>query len=324
MKIRVSPCLLAAALFTLGCACLAQPAGFPSRQIRIVVPIQPNGIIDAVAKPVADQLTRVMGQSVVTDYQPGALTNTGTAFVAHAPADGYTLLAHSRQLVNNVFIFSKLPFDVEKDLAPISLVARTDFLIVVNPALPVKSIAELIALAKAKPGQLKYASSGKASNQQMSVELFKILSKTDIALTDYEGGGGATDAVVSGASDMGIFAQVAVMKLVHDGKLRALATTGAKRSAALPDLPTVAEAGLPGYEFSSWVGLFAPAATPPGVIAAIHASLVKAGHDPGFARLMAGKGAEVVVDTPDEFRAFIKTELARWGEVIRQSGIKPE
>ena len=145
-----------------------------------------------------------------------------------------------------------------------------------------------------------------------------------MALTDYEGGGGATDAVVSGASDVGIFAQVAVMQLVRDGKLRAIAVTDSHRSPALPELPTVAEAGVPGYEFTSWVGVFAPRATPPATVAAIHARIAQAARAPEFARLMERQGAEVVADTPEEFRAFIKSELARWGEVIRQSGIKAE
>lgn len=316
--------LLVACMALSSAAPRAQTAAFPDHPLSIVVPIQPNGIIDAVAKPLADAMARVTGQRVVTDYRPGELTNTGSAYVAHSPGDGYTLLAHSRQLVNNVFIFRQLPYDVEKDFAPVSLVARTAFLLVVNPALPAKSVRELIALARAAPGKLRYASSGKASNQQMSVELFKSMSRTDIALTDYEGGGGATDAVVCGASDMGIFAQVAVMQLVREGKLRALATTGSGRSPALPDLPTVAEAGLPGYEFSSWVGLFAPAATPSAVIASIHARVVQAARTPEFTQRMAAQGAEVVVDTPDEFRAFIKSELARWGAVIRQSGIAPQ
>ncbi|MES2187460.1 MAG: tripartite tricarboxylate transporter substrate-binding protein [Pseudomonadota bacterium] len=323
--------LLRRLLLAAACAAPALPAlaqtqtpAYPSHEVRLVVPIQPNGIIDAVAKPVAEQLGTVMGQPVVPDYRPGALTITGSDYVAKAPGDGYTLLAHSRQLVNNVFIFRNIPFDARKDLVPVSLVARTGFLVVVNPALPVNTIAELIALAKAKPGQLKYASSGKASNQQMSVELFKQLSKTRIALTDFEGGGGAQDAVASGASDMGIFAQVAVMQMVKDGKLKVLATTGAKRSPVLPDVPTVAESGLPGYEFTSWVGIFAPRATPPALVRSIHASLVKTAAVPEFQAVMARQGAEVVMNTPQQFQAFMKTEFGRWGKVIQQAGIKPE
>jgi tripartite-type tricarboxylate transporter receptor subunit TctC len=316
--------LVAVGFSLLGGIGLARSGGFPDHQIRIIVPIQPKGIIDAIAKPLADQLTKVMGQSVVTDYRPGGITNIGSAFVAHAPGDGYTLLAHSRQLVNNVFIFNNLPFDVEKDFMPISLVARTAFLIVVSPALPVKSISDLIALAKARPGKLTYANSGKASNQQMAVELFKMLSHTDIAMNEYDGGGPATDSVIRGQSDMGIFAQAAVMQLVRDGKLRALATTGSHRSAALPDLPSVAETGLVGYEFSSWVGIFAPASTPQAVIATIHSSLVQAARSPEFSKLMATQGAEIVVDTPEDFHAFVRAELARWGKIISESGIERE
>lgn len=299
-------------------------AQYPDRAVKIIVPIQPNGIIDAVARPIAEQMSRVTGQGAATDYQPGALTNTGTAAAARAPGDGYTLLAHSRQMVNNVFIFKTLPYDIEKDFAPVTLVAKTGFVVAVSPKFQAKSIRELIAMAKASPGKIRYAGSGKASNQQMSVELFKLLSGTDIAMTDYEGGGGAQDAVMSGASDLGIFATVAVAQMVREGKMRALATTGSHRSDALPDVPTVAESGLPDYEFTSWVGLFAPASTPPARVAEINAAVVKAAHSPEFVQRMKKQGAEVVANSPEDFRAFIKSELSRWGEVIRKAGIQPE
>lgn len=314
---------LAAALLLLHAGFSAAQA-WPDHAVKIVVPIQQGGIIDAVAKPIAEQLGKSTGQSVTTDYQPGALTNTGTAFVAHAPADGYTLLAHSRQMVNNNFIFKKLPYDIDKDFVPISLVARTGFLVALRPKFEVKSVKDLIDMARASPGKIRYANSGKASNQQMAMELFKLLSKADITRVEFDGGGPAQDAVAKGEADLGIFATVAVAKMVREGRMVALATTGAKRDPALPDVPTVAESGLPGYEFTSWVGLFAPAATPPERVAAINAAVVKAARDPEFVARMRKQGAEVVAGSSAEYRAFIKSEMARWGEVIRQAGITPE
>jgi tripartite-type tricarboxylate transporter receptor subunit TctC len=322
MRIRVS-WLAAVALACVNVSARAQGA-YPDHAVKIVVPIQPNGIIDAVAKPIAEELSKTTGQSVTPDYQPGALTNTGTAFVAHAPGDGYTLLAHSRQMVNNMFIFKMPPYDVEKDFVPISLVARTGFLVAVRPKFEVKSVKDLIDMAKAAPGKIRYANSGKASNQQMSMELFKLLSKADIARVEFDGGGPAQDALANGEADVGIFATVAVAKMVREGKMRAIATTGLKRDPAMPEVPTVAESGLPGYEFTSWVGLFAPASTPPERVAAINAAVVKAARDPEFVARMQKQGAEVVAGSSEEYRAFIKSELARWGEVIRQAGIKPE
>lgn len=314
---------LAACLWLPGAA-RAQPAAYPDHAVKLVVPIQPNGIIDAVAQPVAKALAQLTGQPVVVDYQAGALTRTGSDFVAKAPGDGYTLLAQSRQLVNNVFIFKQIPFDARTDLTPVTLVARTGFLLVVSPNLPARNVDELIALAKARPGGLKYAGSGKASNQQMSVELFKQLSGTDITLVDYEGGGGAQDAVMNGEADLGIFAQVAVMQMVKDGRMRALATTGAQRSPILPELPTVAEAGVPGYEFTSWVGIFAPPGTSPALVRTIYGELSKVGADPAFRAGMDRQGAEVVMSSPEDFKAFTQAEFGRWGEVIRRAGITPE
>jgi len=314
---------LAAAFALAGASAFAQ-AVYPDHAVQIVVPIQQGGIIDAVAKPLAEQMSKSTGQSVVTDYQPGALTNTGTVFVAHAPGDGYTLLAHSRQMVNNKFIFKQLPYDIQRDFVPISLVAKTGFLVVVYPQFGARSVRELIAMARAAPGRIRYANSGKASNQQMSMELFKLLAKVDIARAEFDGGGPAQDALVKGEADVGIFATVAVAQMVREGRMRALATTGLKRDPALPEVPTVVESGLPGYEFTSWVGLFAPAATPPQRVAAIHAAVVQAARDPAFVARMQKQGAEVVADSPEEFRAFIKSELGRWGEVIRQAGIQPE
>ncbi|HEY4372812.1 MAG TPA: tripartite tricarboxylate transporter substrate-binding protein [Burkholderiales bacterium] len=321
MRHRLLGCAAAAFVLHAG-ACAAQ--GYPDHAVKIVVPIQPGGIIDAVARPIAEQMSRTTGQSVTTDYQPGALTNTGTAFVAHAPGDGYTLLVHSRQMVNNNFIFKTLPYDIEKDFVPISLVAKTGFLVALRPGFSVKSVKELIEMAKAAPGKIRYANSGKASNQQMSMELFKLLSHADIARIEFDGGGPAQDAVARGEADLGIFATVSAARLVREGKLHALATTGAKRDPALPEVPTVAESGLPGYEFTSWVGLFAPASTPPERVAAISAAVMKAARDPAFVARMQKQGAEVVADSPAEYRAFIKSELARWGQVIRQAGIEPQ
>jgi tripartite-type tricarboxylate transporter receptor subunit TctC len=212
-------------------------------------------------------------------------------------------------------------FDLKRDLTPVSLVATTPFVLAVHPGLPVKTVADLITLAKAKDGGLRYANSGRGSNQQMSIELLKSMSGAPITRREYDGGGGALNAVVSGDSDIGIFAQGAIIQQLKDGKLRAIAVTGKARSSGLPDIPTIAESGLPGYEFTSWVGVFAPASTPMDTLAAIGGQVTKAAADPAFVSLMTSRGAVAVGSSPTEFKAFLQSELSLWGDIIAKSGI---
>jgi tripartite-type tricarboxylate transporter receptor subunit TctC len=309
-----------------GLAALAIPgsamaADFPDHEVLLVIPIEPKGIIDSIASPIAAQMQQVTKQPFKVDYRPGALTANGSASVAKAPGDGYTLLSNSRQIVNNVFLAKDHPFDLKKDLTPVSLVATTPFVLLVNPKLPAKNVAELIALAKSKSGGLNYANSGRGSNQQMSVELFKSMSGSPLTKKEYDGGGGALDAIISGDADFGIFAQGAAADAMKDGKVRAIAVTGKERSTGLPDVPTVAESGLPGYEFTSWVGIFAPASTPAATVEQVGAVVQKAAKEPAFVSLMQSRGAKAVGSSPAEFKAFLDSEIALWGGIIAKSGI---
>ena len=224
----------------------------------------------------------------------------------------------------NPSLFPKLPFDIEKDLAPVSLVASAPYVIAAHPSVPAKSVRELIAFAKAKPGMLKYASAGNGTNLHVAAELFKNLSGVDIVHVPYRGGGPALTAVLGGESDLGFLALVAVLPQMNAGRLRALAITSSARSPVKPDLPTVAEAGVPGYEFTSWVGILAPATTPARIVAAINDYIVKAMRAPGVTERFAGEGADVIANAPAQFGAQIKAELVRWAKVVKENQLKAD
>jgi tripartite-type tricarboxylate transporter receptor subunit TctC len=324
LKIRIW-CGLVTAAFTLTCAVAgAQVKDFPSKPVRIVVPVPPGGIIDTITRPLAQKMSSVMGQSVVLDNRGGAGTNIGTEIAARATGDGYTLLSQSLALVVNPSLYRKLPFDVEADSAPVSLVAGTPYALIVRNSVPAKSVKELIALAKSRPGILKYSSGGNGSNLHVAAELFKNVTGTDIIHVPYAGGGPALISVLSGDSDLSFQSLVAVSQQINAGKVRALGITGSKRSALLPDLPTVAEAGVPGYEFTSWVGILAPAATPADIVAALNGYIVRAARAPEVVARFANEGAEIIASSPAEFRAYIKTELARWAKVVKASGMRAD
>ena len=224
----------------------------------------------------------------------------------------------------NPSLFPKLPFDIEKDLAPVSLVASAPYVIAAHPSVPAKSVRELIAFAKAKPGMLKYASAGNGTNLHVAAELFKNLSGVDIVHVPYRGGGPALTAVLGGESDLSFLALVAVLPQMNAGRLRALAITSSARSPVKPDLPTVAEAGVPGYEFTSWVGILAPAATPARIVAAINDYIVKAMRAPGVTERFASEGADVIANSPAQFGAQIKAELVRWAKVVKENQLKAD
>ena len=276
-------------------------------------------MFDVVVRVLAQKMSEVMGQGVVVDNRPGASTNIGVELVARAQGDGYTLLSNSLPLVINPGLFPKLPFDVEKDLAPVSMVVSVPSVIVAHPSLPAKSIKELIALAKAKPGSLKYASAGNGTNLHVAAELLKNLAGIDLVHVPYRGGGPALTAVLGGECELSFLSLNAVLPQVTAGRLRALAITSSARSPAAPDMPTVIESGVPGYEFSGWVGILAPATTPAKTVAAINAYIVKAMRAPGATERFAREGAEVIANSPAEFRAQIKIELARWAKVVKEN-----
>ncbi len=302
----------------------AQAEAFPDRPIRIVVPVPPGGIVDVVIRLVGREIGLRTGHNPVIDNRPGASTNLGTELVVRARGDGYTLLANSLPLVVNPALLGPSGFDVQADLKPVSLIAAIPLVLVVHPSVPARNLAELLALARARPGTINYASGGNGTNQHVAAELLKSLTGTDMVHVPYRGGGPAQTAVISGEVGVSLLSAVAVVPMLGTGQLRALAVTGARRLALLPDLPTIAEQGVPGYDFTSWVGVLAPGTTPPDLVARLNRIVVEATRAPAVADRLAADGAQVVASSPEGFADLIAAELPRWARLVRDSGMKPD
>jgi tripartite-type tricarboxylate transporter receptor subunit TctC len=264
------------------------------------------------------------GQITIVENRAGASTNIGMEFVARAPADGYTLLSTSLPLVINPSVFEKLPFNVEKDFAPVSLIAAGSYALVVHPSVPVKTLAQFVAAAKAAPGRFNYSSGGNGTNLQIAAELFRIQVGVNITHVPYKGAGPALAAVVGGEADLSFPSLGPALPQITAGRLRALGVSSSERSPLLKGVPTISESGYPDYVFTSWVGILAPAGTPGPVISALNGYITKAMQAPAVIDRLAADGTAVIVSSPQEFQARIKSELARWAQVIRQSGIKSE
>lgn len=302
----------------------AQTREFPAKPLRIVVPTAPGGIVDFITRLLGQRMTELSGQNVIVENRAGASTNIGMEFVARAPADGYTLLSTSLPLVINPSVFPKLPFNSEKDFAPVSLAAASAYLMVAHPSVPAANIGEFVKLAKARPGRLNYASGGNGTNLHIAVELLRVQTGIDIVHVPYKGAGPALMAVVAGEADCAVPSLAAALPQVNARRLRALAITGTERSPLLPGVATVAESGYPDYVFTTWVGILAPAGTPRETVATLNALVVKSMTSPGVGERLAADGTAVLVSTPEEFQARIKSELARWAKVVKQAGIRPE
>ena len=301
---------------------LAQPA-YPTKPVRIIVPSTPAGVLDNVARTLALRLGDQLGQPIVIENKPGAGGNIGAEAAARSPADGYTLfIGFNATHGANLALFGKLSYDPVGDFAPISLLGAVPNIISVHPAQPVNSLAELVALAKAKPGQLSYASSGNGTSTHLAAELFKAVAGVDIAHIPYKGSAPAVTDVIAGQVPVLMDSVASSTAHVKAGKLKALATTSPKRLLVLPDLPTVAESGYPGFQSTAWVGLLAPAGTPKAIVEQINAAVLKVMALPETRERMAGFGAEITTSTPDEFAAHIRTEMAKLGKVIRDANIK--
>ena len=308
-------------LFVAGAAVAAY---YPSRPIRLVVPYPPGGGTDTVARPLAQKLTESLGQPIVIDNRGGATEVIGTEAVARAAPDGYTLLMTTNAFAINMAFQRKLPYDPLKDFAPVSRLITTPFLLVAHPALKATSIRELIALAKAQPGKLNYASLGTGSPHHLAMEWFKVLAGVDIVAVPYKGVGPGLTAVNAGEVQLMLTGFTAGLAQIKGGKLRALAVTTAQRSSAAPQIPTIAEAGFAGYDALAWYGILAPAATPPDVIARLNAEIAKALAAPDLRQRMANIGVDPAPGTPDELQRLIRDETELWTKVIKAAGIKAD
>ena len=298
---------------------------YPAKPIRMIVAYPPGGGTDIVGRVVAQKLGEALGQAVVVENRGGASGNIGTELAARAAPDGYTILmGNVAPNAINVSLFKNLPFDPVADFAPVTLVASTPNILVVHPSTPARTVKEVIALAKAKPGTLNFASAGVGSSSHLAGELFRILAGADIVHVPYKGAGPAMVDVLSGQVQLYFATMPAAMPHVKSGKLAPVAVTSARRSPALPDIPTIAESGVSGYEASTWYGLLAPARTPGAAVARLHQGVVKILADAAVREKLADQGFEPVGDSPGEFAAYIKSEIAKWGKVIRDAGIRPE
>ena len=317
--------LIAAAAAAAACALLpglaAAQGAFPSKTITIIVPFAAGGTTDILARVVAQGMGAELGQPVVVDNRAGAGGNIGGQLAARAPADGYTLFMGTVGThAINAALYKKMPFDPIKDFAPLTRVANVPNLLVANPAQPFKTVQELIAYAKANPGKINFGSSGSGSSIHLSGELFKSMAKVDMQHVPYKGSAPAVTDLLGNQIAIMFDNMPSAIQHVRSGKLRAIAVTTAKRSPELPDVPTIAEAGVPGYEATSWFGMFAPAGTPAPVVAKLNATIVKVLAMPDIKKKLAEQGAEAAGETPEQFAAFIQKESVKWGKVVKESG----
>lgn len=304
----------------------AEPAaaGYPDRIIKIVVPFAPGGGTDVVARTLAQEMARDLNASIVIENKPGAGTIIGTQAVAASEPDGYTLLMGTFSHAVNLSLTAKLPYDPHKDFAPVALIARSFNFVVVNTRSPIKSIADLIAAAKAEPEKLSYGTYGTGTSAHLAGELFKTMAKVNLTTVPYKGAAPAITDLIGGQIQVMFTTVASAASLISGGQLRALAVTSAERSPAFPDLPTVAEAGVPGYAAESWYGLFAPARTPRDIIDRLNKSAAAAVQSEAFKRLGVNEGLVVVAGPPEELDRYVRGEEERWRKVIQDAGIKVE
>lgn len=295
---------------------------YPSKPIRLVVPFAPGGPVDTIARAMGPKLTEAFGQQIVIDNRPGAGSMIGTEALVKAPPDGHALLVISSSIAVNPSIYRKMPYDATRDLAPISQLATSALIVVVHPSVPARSIRELIALAKARKGELIYASSGTGSAPHLAVELFKSMTDTRMVHVPYKGAAPATIDLLAGHVALMFNNLISAVPNVQAGRLRALAVTGARRTAALGHLPTVAEAGVPGYEASTWYAMFAPAGTPNPIIERLHREIVAIVRSPEIRKQLAAVGIDPVGGTPEQLARYLRAETRKWGEVAKTSGAR--
>ncbi len=327
MRVKADPLLRAVfMLFSAGVATaeFTFAASYPARPVRIVVPQSPGGASDFNARLVAAPLAEHLGQPVVVDNRPGAGTLLGTDLVAKAAPDGHTLLVVPSAFTIAPSMYQTVPFDPIRDFAPVTTLSSYPYVVMVHASMPANSIKELIALAKAKPGALNFASGGVGTGTHLEGELFKVAAGIDIVHVPYKGGGPAISALLGGQVQLHFASMLPAMPHLKTGKLKALAVTSAKRTSLAPDLPTVSESGLPGYEHTGWAGMLAPARTPPAIIRQLYSAVTAVLKIPATRERFMADGSEPGGISPEEFAAMIKNEVPKWAKVIRLAGIKPE
>ncbi len=317
-------CLFSAfGIATLFIAMPADAQTWPAKQVRMVVPYTPGGGIDTVARLLAQKLGEQTGGVFVVDNRPGAGGVVGAEIVARAAPDGHTLLASSTEFAINPAV-RKLPYDALKDFAHVSQLASVQFVLASHPSVPIRSVKDLVALAKARPGQLTYGSSGTGGGPHLAGELFQAMSGIRWVHVPFKGAGPAAIAVMSGEIDFSFGATIGLLGPVRSGKLRAIAVTGTRRFAELPDVPTVAESGVPGYSATGWYGLYAPGGTSPELVRRLHIEATRALGAPDVKEKLAKAGNEYVMSPPDEFAAFVRAEIAKWSKLVKDANIRIE
>ena len=298
---------------------------YPSKPIRYIVPFPAGGGQDLVVRALAPRMSEALGQTVIVDNRPGAATMVGAELAAKSPPDGYTVFNGSNTtLAINPNLYSKVPYDPIKDFVAVTQIASLPNLLVVHPSLPVRTVKELAALARNRPGQLNYGSSGTGTPAQLAGVMFGDEAHAKLVHVPYRGSSQALTALISGETQMMFGSMTSTLPFVKSGRLRAIAVTGAKRSLAAPDVPTVAEAAFPGFEAVTWYGLFVPAGTPAVIITKLNAEVVKILRAPDFRDWLVAQGADPVGSTPDELAAFVKTELVKYAKIVKDSGMRPD
>jgi tripartite-type tricarboxylate transporter receptor subunit TctC len=302
----------------------AQTVAYPVRPVHVVLPFPPGGSVDTVARLVMPRVSESLGQQFIIENRSGASGNIGTEYVARAAPDGYTLMVNTIPFVANSHLYAKLPFDPLTDFVPISLLASSPSVLVVHPSLPARSVRELLELARSKPGVLNFATAGPGTNPHIAGELFNYLGKVKTVAIHYKGGGPALLSTVAGDTEMIVSGVSEATPFAASGKLRALGITSLARSPAFPDIPTIAESGLPGYEFVTWHGLLAPRGTSGAIVALLNDSVKRTMAMPEQVKLFRQIGQDIVASTPEEFAAHLKKESAKWGRVIKEQGMRAE
>jgi tripartite-type tricarboxylate transporter receptor subunit TctC len=321
---RLFALILALAL-PLAAAAQSASSSFPSKPIRLVCPFTPAGAVDIASRATALELSKILGQPVAVENKPGAGGNLGAAEVAHSAPDGYTLLMTTSGIqAINPALYARMAYEPNKDLIPVAPLVALNNVLVVHPSVPAKTVKEVIALAKREPGKLTYASSGSGTSIHMSGAMFTQLTGTDILHIPYKGSAPAVTDLISGQVNMMFDNIPSSLPHIKSGRLRAIATTGAKRDPALPDVPTIAESGVAGYESGVWFGLAAPAGTPKDVVAKLNAAAVQGARSPDFEKRMKDLGYNIIAGSADDMGAMIRTELARWTPIVKASGAKAE